>query len=1292
MLTANTYYAMAVHMKEGGGGDNLVVQVKTPGARSFADPAPYLYIDARAATNAAAFATTGGVDILAGGGPGIGGPMTDDELIVPVAVTADTVVEISITTSHRSGIQWSLNADPSPIGGGIWRTCTTPVTVEIYTHRNADEIKWKLNDGSQLFGPVTAPVYLGARYDIARNANNPSSWTYFLGNLARVQLWYRPIETDQASCLFRDGSAAIGVCKPPAEIWGSQFYASLLEGSEMDYSRMGLSLNGAARLDGKFGARLAGNDDSIDIDTLDYSSDGEFTIAFWFTKTACRIPGNYEPIFAHTGPNPDNQRWWRNQTLPHLHMYFFCTNERGSSTLNGDLVRLWMRDDNGQEGTFDWSLSSAKSGGFVTDQWIHFAMTVSSDAVKLYVDGRELESRSQRTYGGMFVRDFDGDETLLGEGFSDYRGLTREDSVNRCSQFCKSNGFQYMGLQWANQCYCDNNYGNQGEAQPDSPDGQGTCDVDNDGLPDCGFGMSLPNGTARCDPRVPGGGPGGACQTMACGWRNAVYDLSGAEPAYQGCYIDGTKPETCADANDCETCALMEDQGCGWNSIWDPVNRELQRYNDGSLRGECALGGRTSSWECSVSEYGFAREPWNSDRTGWDWAQSEANILWPDPASIRDEFCRARTEDTDALKAQCGAVTLGAETSEADCKSVASNYIGVSTPMTWTDASAYCQALPGGGQLASIHSDAAQTNAVLACADAADDLRCWIGLNDMANEGTFSWSDGSPLDFQHWAPGEPNDWNPDPDCATSERGCPDNYDPNNLVGEDAVGLYHDRDVCRSCTQAQERAVESWNDFNGDNEMPFVCQTVRQSTAVSEGPNCVYGADASLGGFTLDQVYPPNSEIIVPVMDMTQDPPVPLGSGMHIFTASAAWGYGWHDGYWEVRCANTPVDANGDAVTPLAGGPRTGQVLTSSGFGFFNVPRTNCEVQLRLVTGYTASDISWYFDDINTGHSGPDKGTITLGGSRYEGQIAGVSIMRRAIDEDEADCLYRDGEGSLQVCATADVLSKDRMTAYYSSFTDGDEIPQGTHLMGDAYTDGDFGVQLDGQGDYLYLDAGWRTASYGQDGTFAISMWFTKTSECSPGSTWNGFETLFSHKLMPDQGSGESWNSNVQIEIGCDDDGAQSTIGGDIIRTWLVDDSRHRGVFDTAMNNTQSGGYVSDQWIHLILMVDHTSIQMYLDGVEMRSFGYPLNQCDGCETWAQTGENIAWPIPQAIVGAGAETGCTFPFLWHGVSYNACTDVRSPAQLIFHGLSLLLCVLVCCSDNPAPCTVPGTVGHA
>jgi hypothetical protein len=233
---------------------------------------------------------------------------------------------------------------------------------------------------------------------------------------------------------------------------------------------------------------------------------------------------------------------------------------------------------------------------------------------------------------------------------------------------------------------------------------------------------------------------------------------------------------------------------------------------------------------------------------------------------------------------------------------------------------------------------------------------------------------------------------------------PDNYDPNNLVGEDAVGLYHDRDVCRSCTQAQERAVESWNDFNGDNEMPFVCQTVRQSTAVSEGPNCVYGADASLGGFTLDQVYPLNSEIIVPVMDMTQDPPVPLGSGMHIFTASAAWGYGWHDGYWEVRCANTPVDANGDAVTPLAGGPRTGQVLTSSGFGFFNVPRTNCEVQLRLVTGYTASDISWYFDDINTGHSGPDKGTITLGGSRYEGQIAGVSIMRRAIDEDEADCL------------------------------------------------------------------------------------------------------------------------------------------------------------------------------------------------------------------------------------------------------------------------------------------------
>jgi hypothetical protein len=45
----------------------------------------------------------------------------------------------------------------------------------------------------------------------------------------------------------------------------------------------------------------------------------------------------------------------------------------------------------------------------------------------------------------------------------------------------------------------------------------------------------------------------------------------------------------------------------------------------------------------------------------------------------------------------------------------------------------------------------------------------------------------------------------------------------------------------------------------------------------------------------------------------------------------------------------------------------GQVQNDQGFGFFMVP-AGCAVQLRIKTGFTAADISWWFDDHgNYGH-------------------------------------------------------------------------------------------------------------------------------------------------------------------------------------------------------------------------------------------------------------------------------------------------------------------------------------
>ncbi|RVE62049.1 hypothetical protein OJAV_G00176930, partial [Oryzias javanicus] len=70
---------------------------------------------------------------------------------------------------------------------------------------------------------------------------------------------------------------------------------------------------------------------------------------------------------------------------------------------------------------------------------------------------------------------------------------------------------------------------------------------------------------------------------------------------------------------------------------------------------------------------------------------------------------------------------------------------------TWYDARDYCIAI--GGDLLSLHSK--------------DDLkvgsgrygRAWIGLSAPDPEKGYVWSDGSPVNFQHWQDGEPNNKN-----------------------------------------------------------------------------------------------------------------------------------------------------------------------------------------------------------------------------------------------------------------------------------------------------------------------------------------------------------------------------------------------------------------------------------------------------------------------------------------------------------------------------------------------------
>ena len=94
-------------------------------------------------------------------------------------------------------------------------------------------------------------------------------------------------------------------------------------------------------------------------------------------------------------------------------------------------------------------------------------------------------------------------------------------------------------------------------------------------------------------------------------------------------------------------------------------------------------------------------------------------------------------------------------------------FVAVGTTMSVFDALDYCEAHYQG--LASIHSyDEAQQakSACQAYSDSTETIRseggnavygCWIGFQDLGQEGGFVWMDGSSVGYVDWAPGEPND-------------------------------------------------------------------------------------------------------------------------------------------------------------------------------------------------------------------------------------------------------------------------------------------------------------------------------------------------------------------------------------------------------------------------------------------------------------------------------------------------------------------------------------------------------
>jgi len=122
----------------------------------------------------------------------------------------------------------------------------------------------------------------------------------------------------------------------------------------------------------------------------------------------------------------------------------------------------------------------------------------------------------------------------------------------------------------------------------------------------------------------------------------------------------------------------------------------------------------------------------------------------------------------------CGTAARGASVAIGPIVNPANQHLYyLLTADTWTNSQAFAQTL--GGNLATIN-DASENAWVFDQFGAQRDL--WIGFNDAAVEGTFTWVSGETPSYTNWRPGP-----------IGLGGQPDNFTMGAVNGEDYVHIY-----------------------------------------------------------------------------------------------------------------------------------------------------------------------------------------------------------------------------------------------------------------------------------------------------------------------------------------------------------------------------------------------------------------------------------------------------------------------------------------------------------------------
>ena len=109
--------------------------------------------------------------------------------------------------------------------------------------------------------------------------------------------------------------------------------------------------------------------------------------------------------------------------------------------------------------------------------------------------------------------------------------------------------------------------------------------------------------------------------------------------------------------------------------------------------------------------------------------------------------------------------TTGSRTWTPPAQATAGRFVAIPHAHTWTNSEQTCTS-HGYLGLASIHTREEEREAEQACNRIVSNKApgnglpsaCWIGLNQAEQAGTFTWTDHTATEYQHFKPGEPNNW------------------------------------------------------------------------------------------------------------------------------------------------------------------------------------------------------------------------------------------------------------------------------------------------------------------------------------------------------------------------------------------------------------------------------------------------------------------------------------------------------------------------------------------------------